>query len=316
MEEKKQNILDTQEQKLSALESINASFAAMKKDASKYQKERESVNVRKEGLHALDEINASFAEKRGKLKAPAENEKAVGSRISLMWNLVSGVLILIIIISTVALVSMVYRGTGEREEVQTGETSVTQNTGDTEQNPDRTGETGETEQNPEETAETGETEPNSEETGETGETEQTEKQTEAVSESNGIRYTIPEEYEDILTEKEKEKWRTREKDPSRLFVQINQKMEITDRENVYLRLINPPYSALKIQVKIYMKEEPDTVLYQSDIVEPGTVLEYVPFAQVPEDGEHAAEVEYTVYDEEGNRLGTHKMAIDITVKSN
>lgn len=267
-------------------------------------------------VSALDAINASFAAQRNEMggnkgkakpasaekeKRPAEGKKKSSGKEDLKWNLVTAFLILVIIVVAAVIVVTLYQSS--RAEGQTGteppQTAESQQTGNTEQSNQ------ETEAQTDKNSET-ETSKETESTeGEEEDINQTESQTQGI---------VPQEYISILTEDEQKEWKEKQKDSSRVFIQLNQRVEITDMENVYLRLINPPYSVFTIQVKIYPESDPMSVLYESDRVAPGTVLEYVPFSGTLDAGSHPAKVEYTVYDEDGNKLGTH--VVDITLEVN
>lgn len=270
-------------------------------------------------MSALDAINASFAAQRTKMgtdkekakpasakkeKKPTGGKKKNSGNEDLKWNLITGFLVLVIIVVAAVIVVTLYQSS--RAQGQAG----TQQTGDTAQGSQNTEKENETSENAQaQTDNHAESDQNqgteSTEDEETGDADQTEAQTQGV---------VPEEYASILTEEEQKEWKEKQKDSSRVFIQLNQKVEITDMQNVYLRLINPPYSVFTIQVRVYPEDAPENILYESDRVAPGTVLEYVPFSGTLDGGSHPANVEYTVYDEDGNELGTH--VVDITLEVN
>lgn len=291
---------DKQKEHLSALESINASFTSMKEEAAKEKKSLESYKPRVESSGTVDRINASFAEaQKDAAKSSRRNERE--SQVNFVWNVITGILVTALIVSTVVFLVMIYKGHDQNRENEDNSPAVQMSDTDTESQTADSGMMTESQ-----TAESGtETEMSSEEDtgGETAQTEQADTPRE-----------IPEEYDSILTDNEKEEWKNRAADSSRLFVQMNQKLNVAGNKKVYLRLINPPYSTFDMQVKIYTQDDPETVLYQSGILKPGEILEYAEFENIPEPGDYAAGVEYTVYDENGNKIGTHEIAVDITVQ--
>lgn len=276
-------------------------------------------------MSALDAINASFAAQRTKMgtekgkakpasakkdKKPAGGKKKNSGNEDLKWNLITGLLVLVIIVVAAVIVVTLYQSSRAQGQAGTQQTEGVGQTEDTAQGSQNTENENETSENAQaQTDHDAESDQNQETEGtgdeETGDTDQTEAQTQGV---------VPEEYTSILTEEEQKEWKEKQKDSSRVFIQLNQKVEITDMENVYLRLINPPYSVFTIQVKVYPEDAPENILYESDRVAPGTVLEYVPFSGTLDGGSHPAKVEYTVYDEDGNELGTH--VVDITLEVN
>lgn len=124
---------------------------------------------------------------------------------------------------------------------------------------------------------------------------------------------IPAEYQEILTEQEQLEWKEKETDPTQVFIQINKSVDVRDMTNVGLRFINPPYSAYGIQLKIYQNDLPDQILYQSEVIEPGTILNQVAFLGTVIPGSHAATAEYMAFDKEGNVIGTYN--VDLTIEA-
>lgn len=281
------DIQENAEQKpMSALEAINASFAAQKKE----------LGARKEPGRPPAEQSRKEPEKSGEKTQKKQREP---KKDDLKWNLLTAFLVLVIIVVGAVIVFTLYKSrqaegqgsqTGQAAEstalTETGENQESQNTGDSDEKETQNKET------------------------ETRRETETSKETESQK-TAGV---VPQEYTSILTEEEQKDWREKEKDSSRVFIQLNQKVEITDMSNVYLRLINPPYSVFTIEVKVYTESSPESILYESDRIAPGTVLEYVPFTGTLDAGSHPAKVEYTVFDEDGNELGTH--VVDITLEVN
>jgi len=285
---------DTEEKHLSALESINASFAELKKEAQQGNRRLEPRRMEAQASDTMERINASFAA----VQREAAKQEKKGDK-EWLWNLATAILTALLILATVIFIVIIYRG-GSQDGNDTEHTPAVQIT---------------------ETEETKTTESGSEDTEEVTENAsegtETEGQTEAESGETAAEdagRTIPEEYEAILNEKEKEEWIGRKTDNSRLFVQMNQKLNPDKDGKVYLRLINPPYSAFNIQIRVYIQDDPETVLYQSEVLKPGTILEYADFDSVPEPGEYAAGVEYTVYDDKGNKIGTHEVAVELSAQ--
>lgn len=293
-----------QKGQMSALESINASFVNLKEEAAREKKSLEPYKLRVEHSSTVDRINASFAaaqkeaERRGR-----RNDRE--TQVNFLWNVITGVLVAALVISTVVFLVMIYRGHTEEEEGVNPPPAVTMSETNTERQSEESEELTESQTAAADTEETSGTE--------TAGEQDTEEET-AQTEQGDTPREIPEEYEDILTDNEKEEWKSRAADSSRLFVQMNQKLNVDGDQKVYIRLVNPPYSAFDIQIKIYTQDDPDTVLYQSEILKPGEILEYAEFENIPEAGDYTAGVEYTVYDSGGNRIGTHEVAVDITVQ--
>lgn len=294
MGEKHSTTSDSRKEGLSALESINASFAELKEQAARGNTSLDSYKRQTASSSTLEKINASFAAAQ-KEAGRSKGQNSRKSQVDFMWNVITGVLVTAMIVATVIFVIVIRKGsTPENPSDQTQPVQTTES------------QTVSTEP-PSETASESQTETES--------ASATETESERQTEQENVSREIPEEYASILSDDEKKEWESRQADSSRLFVQINQKLNAAEDGNVYLRLVNPPYSAFNIQIKVYIQDAPDTVLYQSDIMEPGNILEYAEFDNLPEPGEYTAGVEYTVYGSDGNKIGTHEVAVDLTVQT-
>lgn len=287
---------NTEKKPMSALDAINASFAAQKKElgTKKEPGRPSSVQSRKES---------------DRPQKKTQKKKQDPKKEDMKWNLLTGLLVLVIIVVGAVIVFTLYKSRqAEGQGSQTGQATESAALTENREN--------------QESQNNGDSENKSSENKETENTETQNKQTESGQETESTGETesektagvVPEEYLSVLTEDEQKDWKEKEKDSSRVFIQLNQKVEITDMSRVYLRLINPPYSVFTIGVKVYTESSPESILYESDRIAPGTVLEYVSFTGSLDAGSHPSKAEYTVFDEDGNELGTH--VVDITLEVN
>lgn len=118
-------------------------------------------------------------------------------------------------------------------------------------------------------------------------------------------------HKSILSEAEQEKWTAADLDEENIFVILNTKIYL-DGNKAYIRLINPIYGTYYYSITIYPETEEDTILYQSEKIAPGTILEAAMLTAEPTEAQYAAVVKYQVYDEEGNELGTHPVQVEFT----
>lgn len=286
----------------------------------------------KKPMSALDAINASFNQKTmeagSSSKPRKEYKKEAGKedrkkdlddrKQERKWNIITGVLVAIIIVVAAMIILTLQRearGTNQAETgpAQSGSVQVNSEP----QTPAQKDSSGETETDretepPSETKKESETVKQSE----TEETKPSESQTETRNNSSEETETtaVPEEYKNILSADEQKNWQEKGKDSSKVFIQLNQKIEVSDPQRVYLRLINPPYSVYGIQIKIYLNDDQENILYQSERLEPGEILEYVSFNSSPSQGSHPATVEYTVYSDTGTSMGDYKVNITVVGK--
>lgn len=121
-----------------------------------------------------------------------------------------------------------------------------------------------------------------------------------------------EKYQDVLTEEEKTEWREKKADSDEVYIQINTRIPLkTASHKADIRLINPPYSKYKLQVEIQSSDEAKTVWYQSEVLEPGTIIETADFLESLKPGEYDATVKYTFFDQEEKEIGAHPVAVKI-----
>lgn len=133
-------------------------------------------------------------------------------------------------------------------------------------------------------------------------------------ESEPAQVTLP---KDILTEAELKKWEDDPVDDTQVFFELNTLWTLGKGEDeVFIRLLNPPYSAFPIKVQIYLEEKPGEILYESELLEPGSIVEKVKLDPRPEKGKHAVIVKYSFY-EKGSTdkiFGMHEVSAELTVE--
>ena len=119
--------------------------------------------------------------------------------------------------------------------------------------------------------------------------------------------------ESILTEDEQAKWKNEEVEVNgeKIFVELNTMIKL-DGQKAYIRLINPIYSSYTVSVTIYPQNDEESILYQSEHLAPGTILEAIMLEQEPKEKERSAVVLYTVYDSDGKEIGTHAVDVEFT----
>ena len=113
----------------------------------------------------------------------------------------------------------------------------------------------------------------------------------------------------FLTAKEQENWQDIEVQEGKFYVELNGKIEV-DNKKANIRLVNPIYSAYTISIELWEKKEENNLLYESEKLKPGTILEMIRLSAPLTEGETEGVVNYIIYDEEGNEKASH--LIDIT----
>lgn len=118
--------------------------------------------------------------------------------------------------------------------------------------------------------------------------------------------------ESILSEEDQEKWTSTEPNGETIFIELKDIVYLDGRK-AYIRLVNPIYSTYYYNITIYPEGEEDTILYQSEKIAPGTILEAVMLTAEPTEEQYQAVVKYQVYNEDGNELGTHPVSVEFTI---
>lgn len=103
-------------------------------------------------------------------------------------------------------------------------------------------------------------------------------------------------YKDLLNEDEQTMWLERPVEQGKGALQMNTAIPVNN-DGVTARaiIVNPPYSAYACEVEIVLGGE---TIYKSELLQPGTAVEYVTLYRALHRGDHAATAQYTFY--EGN----------------
>jgi len=122
------------------------------------------------------------------------------------------------------------------------------------------------------------------------------------------------QYENYLSSEEQEQWKTKEIDPDELFIQVNTKVTVDEKtQEAVLHLVNPPYSAYELSVEIYLSEDSEQILYHSERINPGTLVETFEMAESLKEGMYPVIIRYTFYDGE-ETLGSHLVAGEFLIQ--
>lgn len=84
---------------------------------------------------------------------------------------------------------------------------------------------------------------------------------------------------------------------------------------IALRLYNPTYSAYPIQVEIYLEDQPDEILYRSEVIKPGESEEKVKLSKTFESGSYQAVIKYYFYKENNEQeiFGEHEVGALLSI---
>lgn len=137
--------------------------------------------------------------------------------------------------------------------------------------------------------------------------------TDSVNETGAGDREIDNGNQSVLSDEEQQKWFSQEIDleGKEVYIELNSRIYLEDNK-AYIRLINPIYSIYYYKISIYPREAEDTILYQSEMLAPGTILEAVVLQKELSESEYEAVVEYKIYDSEGNELGRHPVNVEFT----
>ena len=117
----------------------------------------------------------------------------------------------------------------------------------------------------------------------------------------------------VLTSEEQEKWDSIEVQEGKLYIELNGKIEV-DGTKANIRLVNPIYSAYTIGIQLWEKQDENNLLYESERLMPGTILETIRLSAPMVHAEYECIVNYIVYDKEGNEKVSHPIDVKLIQK--
>ena len=121
-------------------------------------------------------------------------------------------------------------------------------------------------------------------------------------------------YGEILTEEEQKAWGTKEVQRGEAVFQLNLEIPVDVRSRrAEIRLVHPPYSDFICQVEL-TEEESGIVLYESEEMIPGTVIQYAILSETMAEGTYDAIARYTFTDGKGKVYGTYDVETVLEVK--
>ena len=116
-----------------------------------------------------------------------------------------------------------------------------------------------------------------------------------------------------LTVEERENWESIEVQEGKFYVELNGRIEVNNKK-ANIRLVNPIYSAYTISIQLWEKDDESNLLYESEKLRPGTILEMIRLSEPLTKEESTCIVKYIIYDEEGNEKATHPMDVKLIQK--
>jgi len=121
-------------------------------------------------------------------------------------------------------------------------------------------------------------------------------------------------YQDILTEDEQAKWISKDIQTGEVVFQLNLKIPVdAETSRAEIRLVHPPYS--DFICKVTLKDvESGIVLYESEEMIPGTLIQYITLSETMAIGEYDAVVSYTFMDGKDKVHGNYDVEVVLDVK--
>lgn len=135
-------------------------------------------------------------------------------------------------------------------------------------------------------------------------------ETEESNENDSAEVMEESSGDSALNEEELEKWQTQESAENKIYIELNTEINLVGTR-AFIRLINPIYGSNTLSVAIYAKDEAGTLLYQSERLAPGTILEAVTFSQEPEVTEGT--IRYTAFNDAGEEIGSHPVDVTFSI---
>lgn len=116
-----------------------------------------------------------------------------------------------------------------------------------------------------------------------------------------VRALVTDKYRDILTPKEIEEWNSARVQPGKIYIKLKTEIQVTEGTKAYIRFVNPPYCMYDCVFRI-TDEAAGEILYESDKVNPGTVLKYVNLKREADYGEEQVRVNCQFYSHGKDRM--------------
>lgn len=118
-------------------------------------------------------------------------------------------------------------------------------------------------------------------------------------------------YMALLTEQEQREWEQKEPDFDHMYVQMNQAVKVDGQGRASLHLVHPLYSAYDCRVKILSDKK--ELLYDSESLAPGTVVEEAELTKSLVNGSHKATAVFQYTDQEENEIYTYEWTLSLEV---
>jgi len=121
-------------------------------------------------------------------------------------------------------------------------------------------------------------------------------------------------YGEILTEEEQKAWKTKEIQRGEAVFQLNLEIPVdAQTRRAEIRLVHPPYSDFICRVAL-TEVESGIVLYESEEMIPGSVIQYAVLSETMAEGSYDAIASYTFTDGKGKVYGTYEVETVLDVK--
>lgn len=115
------------------------------------------------------------------------------------------------------------------------------------------------------------------------------------------RISVTEKYRGLLDAQEMEAWKETKVQPGKAYIQLKTEIHVSEGNMADIRLANPPYCIYDCQIEIAEKET-EKLLYKSEKLSPGTMIETMALEERPDYGETDVTVTYFFYRHGKDRL--------------
>lgn len=123
------------------------------------------------------------------------------------------------------------------------------------------------------------------------------------------RASITGSYQGVLTSEEIEAWNNTKVQRGAVYLKLRTQVPVSQRRVANIRVVNPPYCAYDYRFTI-SENDTEEILYESEGITPGTVVEQVSMNRQIEHGQTEATVTYTFYRHgEEEAVGTREVQV-------
>lgn len=122
-------------------------------------------------------------------------------------------------------------------------------------------------------------------------------------------------YREYLSKAEQKEWDDKSRRIKDNYAQISQRITIDQKTGTALvHYVNPLYGANLSKLSLRLEEDEEIILYESEQISPGTVIETVKVQESLDVGKYNGHAYFEFYTDQKKLLSEHNVALEIVVQ--